>query len=157
MDQRNPGLGAVARQGRRPLGVGPRGGLGIGLGAVHRGIGGGVDHQRRRQPRQQRGQLVRPVEIEFRPPGPHQVPPAGQRHDGGGELAAAAGDQDGAAPGSNLGHSVYHGSHAASRGRAASLSDSTASPGATGQGSARSGSFQITPRSQSLFQTSVTL
>ena len=52
---------------------------------------------------------------------------------------------------------VCHSPHSASRGRARSLSDRIASPGAIGQGMASAGSFQITPRSACRSHGAVTL
>ena len=147
MDQRDAALPAQRGQDLRPVAVGAPGGQRVTLGGIDRGIGGGVDHQRRIGRGHRLGQTVRPVEIERRPADhPHGDPPPRR---GGperlGQLPGPTGHQHGHAPAAP--RSVNHAGQSLRRGSTRSLSDSTAFPASTGQGSARSGSSHTTPRS----------
>ena len=83
MDQRDVGLGAQARQDRGTVAIGAIGGLGIAFRRIHRGIGGGVDHQTRGDGAERGLDRLRAVEVEVRaadaadprhaPPGRRQV------------------------------------------------------------------------------------
>ena len=138
MDERNAGIRAQGGQRRRAVAIGAGGRFGGGLGGIDRSPRGGIDHQPRRGGEGKRDRL-RPVEVEIGPSGNDHIRPACERPR---ELAGAAGDQD-------RRHQRVNQSASRSRRRGSlrSFSDSTASVSATGQGSARSESFQITPRS----------
>ncbi len=142
VDQRDAGLRRQPRQLRRSGGIRALGRFAVALGCIDGGPGGGVHHQRRGGSAEGGGDRLRPVEIECRPSHPDQRPVAPGPVERRRELARAAGDED------RAGHSVNQRSVSRSRGKSWSLSDSTAPPGSTGQGRARSGSSQITPRSE---------
>ena len=148
MDQRNVRLRAKAGQDRRSVPVGAIGGIGVGLGRIHRGVGGGIHHQARRDGPENGGNRFRPVEIEH---GTANDAGPRKRAQGRGKLAAAAGDEDRAAQSGN------NGGRSRSRGKILSLSDRMTWSGETGQSMPISGSFQITPRSADRSQGPVTL
>ena len=145
MDQRDIGQRAEPGEFRRAGGVGLLGGGSVGFGLIDGGVSGGVDHQAGLHPSQRGREAGRRGEIHLWPAEADQIPAAGLFGQGGGQLAGGADHQNGRAR-----HQAWNqASQSARRGSCVSLSDSNAAPGATGQGKARSGSSQITPRSAS--------
>ena len=167
VDQRDAGIGAVRRERRRAGGGARPGRFRRGLRRIDRGPGGGVDHEGRLHGLHRLRDRRRAVEIERRATHATHDRAAFLLHRRC-ELPGAAGDHDRRhGPQTSLlfpslkgwrpGTPQNSGGASAQRGSSRSLSDSTASPSPTGQGSARSGSFQATPRSDARSYTSVTL